>query len=99
MKDYYAVVEGRYCYKLMIMSLDDIPEGSVETNWFLYHDGDPSPVVWAPVENPEINYACQLIAEFNQNRSVDGIYEINVQTNSCTVNKLSNVYTVVQEET
>ena len=99
MKDYYAVVEGRYCYKLMVMSLDDIPEGSVETNWFYYQDNDTTPVVWAPVEYPEINYACQLIAEYNNNRAIDGIYEIDSRVGSNTVNKISNVYTITQEET
>lgn len=79
MRDYYAIVNGVLCYKFMPTD-SYIPERSTKTEWFERHEGDPSPVYWAPVENAQINYACILITKYfldKEEGDPDGVYIIN----------------------
>lgn len=93
MVDYYAVVNGVFCYKLVPADLNDIPERSTETNWFRNNMHDESKTFWAPVPDPGNNYACLLIDNYimkHDDITSEGIYEIVYSFNENTVNKISN---------
>ncbi|MBO7452166.1 MAG: hypothetical protein J6U54_17700 [Clostridiales bacterium] len=96
MVDYYAIVNGKFCYKLMPADLNDIPERSEKTNWFYTNQGDLSDVYWAPVPDAQNNYACQLIMklwlEDDDIKDADGVYEVIYSGSGDTVNKLSNTW-------
>ncbi|MBO4703909.1 MAG: hypothetical protein J5617_03700 [Bacilli bacterium] len=94
MEDFYAIVDGKFCFKLMPASVNDVPERSIKTDWFKDNYGDPSDIYWAPVQDAQNNYACKLIMDqwFNDDTNPDpnGVYMINYSLNGDTVNKISN---------
>ena len=93
MEDFYAIVDGKFCFKLMPVSANDVPERSTKTDWFKDNYGDTSDIYWAPVQNAQNNYACQLITENwlnNDDNNPDGIYVISYSPNGDSVRKVSN---------
>lgn len=94
MKNYYAVVNGVVCYKYYDDG-DPIPPRATKTNWFMVNEAEPGDIYWAPVENAEQDFVCNLLAQYfieHETGDPDGVYIVFTMPNNNMVDKVSNNY-------